>query len=384
MTATKVHLIKRPKTLTGGKRAHYWTLRWHDKRGRYRYQSIGRVGRVTRAEAMAAKDRLIVAIGTGKARQERPSRMTLSAFVAFHETQFGHRKRPTTLLEWRLAGKHAVDALSDKPLEEVTWSDAGEIRSHLQRLGRSGATIRKTLSTLRAMLNRAVKRNMIIENPFADEELGPSFKRPKRICSQAEIDQMIDAAPSLKWKALIQLAVTSGLRKSELLHLRWDEDVDLDACTVRVQGRPQAAPILAWEPKTARSTRTVPIPAATVEVLQRLKIMSELSPYLFVDSRRLFAIDARTKAGKLRATYELVNNFTRHFDEIQTSAKVCPRGCFHDLRKTFATRAASSGVPMHELQAHLGHSSITTTAEFYTEVEDSAADRLRKVFERVA
>ena len=60
MTATKVHLIKRPKTLTGGKRAHYWTLRWHDKRGRYRYQSIGRVGRVTRAEAMAAKDNGIV------------------------------------------------------------------------------------------------------------------------------------------------------------------------------------------------------------------------------------------------------------------------------------------------------------------------------------
>ncbi len=147
MTTTKVHLIKRPKTLTGGKRTHYWTLRWSDKRGRSRYQSLGRVGRVTRAEAMAAKDRLIVAIGTGKARQERPSRMTLSQFVEFHETRFGQGKRPTTLIEWRISGKHAIDALSDKPLEEITWSDAGEIRSHLQQLGRSGATIRKTLAT---------------------------------------------------------------------------------------------------------------------------------------------------------------------------------------------------------------------------------------------
>ena len=85
----------------------------------------------------------------------------------------------------------------------------------------------------------------------------------------------------------------------------------------------------------------------------------------------------------------MLNNFGRGFDVIQEAAKRktetdWPHGCFHDLRKTFATRAASSGVPMHELQRHLGHSSITTTAEYYTEVEASAADRLRSVFEKIA
>ena len=96
-----------------------------------------------------------------------------------------------------------------------------------------------------------------------------------------------------------------------------------------------------------------------------------------------------------------MNNFTRRFTEIQGAAKAklradaktddatrkaenWRRGCFHDLRKTFATRAAASGVPMHELQAHLGHGSITTTAEYYTNVEKSAADRLRAVFAEVA
>ena len=81
---------------------------------------------------------------------------------------------------------------------------------------------------------------------------------------------------------------------------------------------------------------------------------------------------------------------TRQFDVIQDAAKAklgvdnWSHGCFHDLRKTFATRAAANGVPMHELQAHLGHSSITTTAEYYNDVEKSAADRLRKVFAEVA
>lgn len=96
------------------------------------------------------------------------------------------------------------------------------------------------------------------------------------------------------------------------------------------------------------------------------------------------------KAGKLHPCYELVNNFTRQFDDIQDAAKSklgvdnWSHGCFHDLRKTFATRCATNGVPMHELQAHLGHSSITTTAEYYTDVEPSAADRLREVFADVA
>lgn len=388
----KVHLIKRPKTLTNGKRTHYWTLRWSDKRGRSRYQSIGRVGRVTKAEAMAAKDRLIVAIGTGKARQERPSRMILSQFCAFHEQQFGQGMRPTTLIEWRNAGKHAVDALSDKPLEEVTWADVAEIRGHLDRLGKSEATICKTLRMLKAMLGRAVKRNMIIENPFAGEYMGENVKKAKRIYSEAEVDAMVEAAPALMWEVLIKLAATSGLRKSELLHLRW-VDFDAGASTVRVEehhsGRyvvsERDVPILPWQPKTKRSTRTVPIPPATVSLLLRLKMQSDGSPYLFINLNRLVVIDDKMKADKLRPNFDLINNFTRRFDEIQTTAKANrPRGCFHDLRKTFATRAAGSGVPMHELQAHLGHSSITTTAEYYTAIEDSAADRLRKVFARAS
>ena len=51
---------------------------------------------------------------------------------------------------------------------------------------------------------------------------------------------------------------------------------------------------------------------------------------------------------------------------------------------SYATRAAAAGVPMRELQAHLGHASITTTAEYYTDVEESAANRLRAVFAEVA
>ncbi len=74
----------------------------------------------------------------------------------------------------------------------------------------------------------------------------------------------------------------------------------------------------------------------------------------------------------------MINNFNRDFNAIQTASKIYKRGSFHDLRKTFGTRAASNGVPIHELRVFLGHSSITTTADYYLDVEASAAERLRK------
>ncbi len=388
---SRVYLIRRSSTLKGSRKVSYWTLKWRDKSGRVRWKSVGRVGQVTRAKAVYERDQLIGDLANGKVSRQKPCRMALSEFVAFHEQQFGHGKRATTIQEWQTAGAHAVKALGDKPLEEVTWEDAGEIRSHLARLNRSKATIRKTLATLRGMFARAAKRGMIPDNPFADEELGAPIKRPKRIFSPAEIDAMIEAAPSPMWKAIVQLAATSGLRKSELLHLRW-VDFDSGAGTVRVEEHQRArcgasgheVPILPWQPKTKRSTRTVPIPQHTAALLLRLKVQSNGSPYLFISSDRLAAIGAKAEADCLRPGFDLVNNFNRQFNGIQRAAVAAPIGCFHDLRKTFATRAASSGVPMLELQAHLGHSSIETTADYYTAIEDSAADRLREVFTRVA
>jgi len=128
------------------------------------------------------------------------------------------------------------------------------------------------------------------------------------------------------------------------------------------------------------------IPASIVALLLRLKVKSDESPYIFLDTARLRLLEGRRKAGTLRVGHGLLNNFNRDFNRVQERAgkklksKNWRQGCFHDLRKTFGTHAAAEGVPMRELQAHMGHSSITTTAEYYVTVEESAGNRLRAVF----
>lgn len=132
MKPVKVYLLRRPRTLPSGKRAHYWTLRWSDTTGRQRHQSLGRVGKTTRAEATNAQRQKALDLGSGAVPRDRLRTMTLSQFITFHAENFGHNKRPTTLTEWRIAGQHALDALGDVPLEQIAWSDAGRIRAHLR------------------------------------------------------------------------------------------------------------------------------------------------------------------------------------------------------------------------------------------------------------
>ncbi len=389
MKAQKVLLIKRPARLPGGQKVRYWTSRWSDKSGRSRYKSHGRVGKISAEEAKKAHRQLVLDLGMGKVSQSKPTKMRLSEFITFHEEQFGQNRRPATLVEWQTAGDHAVKAIGDKLIADIEWTDAGVIRAYLAKLGRSKATTRKTLSILKALLGRAAKKKLINENPLADVELGKPIVGSKRIYSEAELGAMVEVS-DLWWAAAIRLAHTSGLRRGELLHLR-QRDFDAHGGTVRVEEHHADGLVMAWQPKTATSTRSVPIPPQTVLILLRLQSKSDDgSPYLFLNINQLRSIDARAKAGKARPDADLVGSFNRRFIAIQDKAKAWlgtdnwPRGTWHDLRKTMATRAAAAGLPMIELQAALGHYSITTTALHYTAIEKSAADRLRSVFAEVA
>ena len=407
MTTTKVHLKRRP-AVSGGKPVRYWTLHWTDSKGRVTSKSIGRVGKMTRAQAEAERRKKIVDLGSGKVSPDRLRRMTLKEFATFHEENAGHGMRPSTIAGWRDAVHHAVAALGNVNLGDLAWTNASDIRESMLANGASTMTVRKTQVTLSAMLKRAQKWNLINENPFRDQQLDPMTARVKRIFSQAELDAMVEAS-DLWWATMITVAYTSGLRRAELWYLRW-KDIDVEAGTVRIEehhageyiANGTCVPILAWKPKTKNSTRTVPIPPQTLSALQRLRMTSsDGSPYVFVSVKRLRTINVKACIGTLRDRYELLNNFNRQFAGIQAEAKAemiadangaaaveaatnWVDGCFHDLRKTFGTRAASNNVPMHELQKHMGHANISTTTEFYVEVEASAADRLRAAFKQVA
>ncbi len=260
----------------------------------------------------------------------------------------------------------------------------------------------KTLRTLKAMLNRALKDGLIHENPLAGVRMPKAQSRSKRIFSPDETRAMRAVAPNLGWQSFIALAETSGFRKGEIVNLRWT-DIDFEAKTVRVTAKKAGEftirdrgtfPILPWSAKSYEE-RTVPLPESTIRVLVTFQEENDGSPYVFLTLGRLekMAKEIALK-GKLGPNYEPVNNMKARFDLIQKKARALlaqergvelddvtwAHGTVHDLRRTYGTRM-SRVIPMHVLKEYMGHAKITTTQEYYLAAETQDADRARAAME---
>jgi integrase len=242
------------------------------------------------------------------------------------------------------------------------------------------------------MFNHARRWGLVDDNPFAGQPMPKSQSRPKRIFNPEEIKAMIAVAPSLWWKAFIQLAYTSGLRRNELLHLQW-RDVDFDNAVIQVTAKNRTRFAvgqaeywtLEWSPKS-HHVRAIPLPHETLAILKQLKAASDSSLYCFISLERLATMERKRAAGTLRARYEAVNNVLRDFKVIQQHAakssgsKDWIVGTIHDLRRTYGTRLADI-VPMHVLQRWMGHSDIAVTSSYYLDVSSHHGEQARRAFE---
>lgn len=397
MNTTRIYLIRRPAKLRNGGKVKYWTLRWKRTDGKWHNESIGRVGQMTRAEAEAERDQRMIAMGTGKALRNKPGKLTLTEFLD-QDRQTLQAKARSTIRVHKIASDHAIAELgAEFDVEHLTEVEADRIHNRiLQKRELNGktfkagskATARKIVATLKAAWNRGIDRKRFTSNPFRAVNVGKVQSKRKRIFSHAEVDAMIAATDDVWWKALLRLAFTSGLRIGELLNLTWD-DIDEKAGQVTVSAKradtftvgAQTYPILEWSTKSHHE-RTVPLDGKAAEHLRRLRLQAGGSPYVFLSLARLRMLDSKRIAGKLPDASQWVNNLPRDFGVIQRHAADGGEwriGCFHDLRCSFGTHM-SKAVPMHELQRLMGHSSITVTAEFYTDVSSDLQAKARAVF----
>ncbi len=148
-------------------------------------------------------------------------------------------------------------------------------------------------------------------------------------------------------QALFLTAAMTGLRKGELVALRW-RDVDWPAARIRVRQNYVRGEF--GTPKSKRSTRSVPMADEVAGALDRLFKASRFQG----DDDLVFAHPA-TGEPLPKA------NITRRFRKALKAAGLDESHRFHDLRHTFGTRMAAAGVPMRTLQEWMGHRDLATT-----------------------
>jgi integrase len=273
-------------------------------------------------------------------------------------------------------GAHRLSALRGAHIERMMR----DLREGEAGLG--VATSRRVFATLRGALNKAVRQGMLATNPCANVELESEVehRHPSIVWQPAQARAFLAHAADDRLFAMYQLVITCGLRRGEVIAVRW-EDIDLDAglmlihrSTVQIGGR-----IYEGAPKTKRSRRIVPLDSDTIAALRahrRLHAEEQLAAgaaWANTEGRVFTRVDGAAL---------IPESVSRNFRTMSGAAAV-PVIRFHDLRHTSASLALAGGVPMRVVSDRLGHSTIAITSDLYTKVYDEvakdAAERIAKM-----
>ncbi len=359
-----------------------YQLRWYAN-GSRRCQTIGKIKDLSKREAESRRREKEIAFATCRQRPTPLPRITLKRLLDRDRDLIEADVRPGTLDNYRSAANHATTALGvDVPASRIGRVEVARIKKHVADQGLSKATISRVIQTLRAAFYRAQAEGLVADNPFKGADKCKQQSKAMRIFSDQEINAILECCSDDWWLAFLRLAFETGLRRNELLSLMWS-DIDFDRFTVRVVAKRAGSfevngrtyPILPFEAKDHEFRAVPTLTEATCEVVRRLKERGDGSRYVFLRLDRLAHLDAKRRAGTLRARPELVNNLLRDFHGIQKEARALLArrqqvqaehidweiGSIHDCRKTFGCRAADV-VPMRVLQGYMGHAKIETTA----------------------
>jgi integrase len=230
----------------------------------------------------------------------------------------------------------------------------------------SGArTTQYARAVLQRALNRAVKWDLVTRNVVLATD--PPTSRPRTIMplTEEEARRLLIAVAGHRLEALYRLALSLGLRRGEVLGLRW-ADIDFETTTLRVTGTLQrvAGELQRSLPKTKAGTRALLLPPVLVALLidhqQRQAAERQEMGDHWEDHQLVFPTE--------RGTPMEPSNLNRHFKAALKRAELPHTTRFHDLRHSCATFLIAQGVHPRVVMEILGHSQISLTMNTYGHV----------------
>jgi integrase len=376
------HVKQRGKTWT------YWVDASRVESGKRKQITKGGFG--TKKEAEQALSSVLTKLDQGA--YVEATKETVATFMRRWLDSIRASVRPSTYAGYEnLIDAHIVPKLGAVPLQRLTPAQLNSFYADLlaggRRDGKGGLSPRTVFyahATIRKALAEAVRWQMLPRN-IADLATPPKQRTMRELhtWSAAELGRFLEHIAGDRHYAGYYLAAFTGLRRGEVLGLRW-RDVDLERGLLAVVQTVISIDYAVHlsTPKTAASRRAVALDPGTVEVLRahRLRLVEERTalglPWPSPDDLLFAEIDGRPLHP---------GQFSDRFDRLVKGASV-PRVRFHDLRHTHASLMLTAGAHPKIVQERLGHANITVTLQTYSHVlpamqEEAAAKFANVVYQ---
>lgn len=266
-------------------------------------------------------------------------------------------RKPSTVAGYRaLVRAQLLPAFGRLSVESITTP---MVESWITGLEVAPATRTKAYVLMGGIMKRARKVYGLPFNPVTDVEKppAPTASGDIEVFSPEEVVALVDAAASEQDAAIYLTAAFSGLRRGELIALRW-RDVDIEGSTIRVRASYSDGALATPKSGKVRSVPMAPNVAETLTNLRQRPLWTADDDLVFVGRTGTF-LDGRA----LRRRYQ---------DALDRAG--LRRLRFHDLRHTFGTRVIAKA-DIRRVQEWMGHADVKTTMRYlhYAPRKDDAA-----------
>ena len=289
-----------------------------------------------------------------------------------------HMIRPTTYRGYKnYIETHMIPYIGKKPITNLRTSDIQRMYNRLKEGGRatehpedgfalSNSMVRSVHMLLHEALDGAVKERIIPSNPTRGTVIPKTDYKEKTILHETEVERLLEIAKGhVGWYDFFYLECMTGLRKGEICALKWSDYDEVNRkLSVRKSATYMDGKVLIGETKTERSRRKIILPKSVARMLSERK-KNATSEWIFP------SVNDLNKPMNPQTAYNKLKSLLRE--------AALPDIRFHDLRHTFATHAASSGVDPKTLSAILGHTDASFTLDTYTHVTTDMQKNASKI-----
>jgi integrase len=342
--------------------------------------------RGTKKQAEAEAVRLMATANTGQ--YVEPNKITVREFVErwLRDWATPNVSNKTYTRYEQLLRKHVCGRLGERPIQKVTAAHLQGLYAALQRDGKGekgGLEPRSCLHVHRVVhrvLGHAAQWGVVHQNVAALVDAPTVKAKEIEILTAQQVQAVLATLRGRSLYPIVAVALGTGMRRGELLALRW-QDVDLDGAKLRVERsleQTKRGGLVFKAPKTRHGRRTVTLPLSTVAELrvhwarqqeQRLALGLGKAP----EDSLVFA----TWDGSTRSP----NALTKEWATAMKAAGI--KATLHSLRHTHASTLIASGLDVLTISRRLGHGSPAITLTVYGHLfitDDRAASIMEQAF----